>query len=176
MSSLALNRVNYFVIASVFAATLAAFAAAAQDNAACGQFDWSVQREQALFSAPNLQTAASGSELLLAGGAITLTLKPGGEVAYAVPPARQPKNADSYGGVIASTVPKAGTYQVTASAEAWIDVIQNGKAATSTAHTGKRDCPGVRKSVRFSLEPGAVTIQVSGVSDASIKLALLPAE
>jgi hypothetical protein len=33
-------------------------------------------------------------------------------------------------------LPRDGSYQVTLSAEGWIDVIQNGKAAA--AHTGKR--------------------------------------
>jgi hypothetical protein len=176
MSSLVLNKLKY-AIAAAFGLSLAASAAAAQDNGACGQFDWPVRREQALFSAPDLKTAESGSNAgSLAGGAIALELKPHADAAYVMPPARQPKTAGSYGSVIGATVPKAGTYQVTASAEAWIDVIQNGKAVASIAHTGKRDCPGIRKSVRFILEPGAVTIQISGATSASIKLALLPAE
>ena len=73
-------------------------------------------------------------------------------------------------------VPKAGLYQITASAEGWIDVIQDGKALASSAHSGRRDCPDVRKSVRFDLQTGAVTIQFSGVDSKFIKLAILPAE
>ena len=41
---------------------------------------------------------------------------------------------------------EAGSYQITASAEAWIDVIQDGKSLASTAHGGKRDCPDVRRA------------------------------
>jgi hypothetical protein len=78
--------------------------------------------------------------------------------------------------VVISNVSKAGSYQVTASAEAWIDVIQDGKSLASTAHSGRPHCPDVRKSVRFDLQTGAVTIQVSGVDSKLIKLAILPAD
>jgi hypothetical protein len=77
---------------------------------------------------------------------------------------------------VISNVSKAGSYQVRASAEAWIDVIQEGKSLASTAHSGRRDCPDVRKTVRFDLQTGAVTIQVSGVDSKLIKLAIPPAE
>ena len=98
-------------------------------------------------------------------------------VPYALPPGRQPKIANSYGGfVLISNVPKAGQYQITASAEGWIDVIQDGKPLASMAHSGRRDCPDVRKSVRFDLQSGAVTIRVSGVDLKLVKLAILPAE
>ena len=96
---------------------------------------------------------------------------------YALPPGRQPKIASSSGGfLVVSNVPKPGQYQITASAEGWIDVIQDGKPLASTAYSGRRDCPDVRKSVRFDLQSGAVTIQVSGVDSKLVKLAILPAE
>lgn len=96
---------------------------------------------------------------------------------YALPPGRPPKIAKSSGGlVVISNVQQAGPYQITATAEGWIDVVQDGKALASTAHSGRRDCPDVRKSVRFDLQTGAVTIQVSGVDSKLIKLAILPVE
>jgi hypothetical protein len=108
---------------------------------------------------------------------IALELQPHESVPYALPPGRQPKIANSSGGlVVISHVPKAGSYQITASAEGWIDVIQGGKALASAAHSGRRDCPDVRKSVRFDLQSGAVTIQVSGVDSKLIKLAIQPVE
>lgn len=150
---------------------------AAQDKPACEQFAWPVKREQVLFAAPDLKTVPSGSSLATFDRGVALELQPNATVPFVLPPARQPKTADGYGGVIFfANLPKAGTYQVTASAEAWIDVIQNGKATASTAHTGKRDCAGIRKSVRFELEPGPVAVQVSGAAANSIKLAVLPAE
>ena len=132
----------------------------AQELAPCEQFTWAIKREQALFGAADLQHVASGVTLeSLPDHGIALELQPHASVPYVLPPGRQPKMADSSGGfVVVSNVPKAGQYQITASAEAWIDVIQNGKAAASTTHTGRRDCPHVRKSVRFDLQPGSVTI------------------
>src|SRR5258706_2728301 len=151
--------------------------AAAQDPA-CEQFNWPVKREQAAFATTVLPVIPSGATLdALPERGIILALKPNTQVAFALPPARQPKNADSSSGVIAiSNVPKAGSYQVTTSAEGWIDVAQNGKAIAATAHTGRRDCADVRKSVRFDLQPGAVTIQLSGVDSKSVKVAVLPVQ
>ena len=137
-------------------------AAAAQEQPPCEQFAWSIHREQALFSAPHLNTTSSGAVVESLENGIVLELLPNGAVPFLLPPARRPK-AESYGGVITiANLPKAGTWQVTASGEAWIDVVQDGKAAASVAHTGNRDCEGVRKSVRFELQPGPVTLQVSG--------------
>jgi hypothetical protein len=181
--SLSKSKVARSIVLAVALATHAGSSgvlapASAQDLAPCDQFTWSVKREQTLFGAADLQKVASGVTLgSLSDQAIALELQPHGSVPYVLPPGRQPKMADSSGGlVVVSNVPKASQYQITASAEAWIDVIQNGKALASTAHTGRRDCPNVRKSVRFDLQPGSVTIQVSGVDSKLIKLAILPVE
>ena len=108
---------------------------------------------------------------------VALQLMPGATVPFAVPPARQPKIAENYGGVLTvANVPDAGPYQVTLSSEGWIDVIQDGKILESTAHSGKRGCADVRKSVRFVLKPGPLTVQISGAPATLIKLAILPAE
>jgi hypothetical protein len=156
----------------------AARTASALDIAACDQFAWPVTRERALFASKDLQHVASGTTLgSVPDRGVALELLPHDTVPYALAPSRQPKIANSSGGVVViSNVSKAGSYQVTASAEAWIDVIQDGKSLASTAHSGRRDCPDVRKSVRFDLQTGAVTIQVSGVDSKLIKLAILPAE
>ena len=149
----------------------------AQDKPACEQFDWSIKREQVLFGAPALSQAASGSKLDAIGSGIVLELQPHASVAFTLPPERQPKSPESFSGVIIfANVPKAGRYQVTLSAEAWIDVIQDGQAVKSTAFSGKRGCADVRKSVRFEFKPGALTIQLSGVAEKSIKLAVLAEE
>ncbi len=151
-------------------------AAAAQDRPACEQFAWSLHREQALFGASQLKTAPSGAVVESLESGIDLELLPNGTVPFVLPPARQPKTPESYGGVITiANLPKAGTWQITASGEAWIDVVQNGKAAASIAHTGKRDCEAIRKSVRFELQPGPVTLQVGDAPEKAIKLAVLPA-
>jgi hypothetical protein len=149
----------------------------AQDKPACEQFDWSIQREQALFGIPALSHAASGSKLDSVGSGVALELQPHSSVVFILPPERQPKSPDSFSGVISfANVPKTGLYQITLSAEAWVDVIQDGQAVKSTAHSGKRGCADVRKSVRFELKPGALTIQLSGAAAKTMNLAVLPAE
>jgi hypothetical protein len=165
----------FFAFASFFLDTKPA---AAQDTPACEQFNWPVKREQAAFAATDLRVVPSGATLdALPERGIILALKPNTQVTFALPPERQPKNAESSAGVIAiSNVPKAGSYQVTTSAEGWIDAVQNGKAVAATAHTGRRDCADVRKSVRFDLQPGTVTIQLSGVDSKSVKVAVLPVQ
>jgi hypothetical protein len=148
-----------------------------QEKPACEQFDWPVKREQALFGAPGLSPAASGAKLGSIGSGFALELQPHASVAFILPPERQPKSPESFSGVISfARVPKAGLYQITLSAEAWIDVIQDGQAVKSTAFSGKRGCPDVRKSVRFELKPGGLTIQLSGAPEKTVKLAVLPGE
>ena len=169
------------IFAAAVTATLSlvgAKPASAQDMAPCDQFAWPVKREQALFASKDLPHIASGATLdSFPDHGIALELEPHDAVPYTLPPGRPPKIANSSGGlVVISHVPKAGQYQITASGEGWIDIIQDGKALASAAHSGRRDCPDVRKSVRFDLQSGAVTIQVSGVKSKLIKLAILPAE
>jgi ubiquinone/menaquinone biosynthesis C-methylase UbiE len=146
-----------------------------QENPACEQFAWPLDRERALFKAEALKTVPSGAVLDSLERGVALQLLPNGAVTFALPPGRAPKAQDSYGGIVVmENLPKGGVWQVTASAEAWIDVIQDGKSAASIAHTGKRDCEDIRKSVQFELQPGRVTLQISGASVKSIKLAVLP--
>jgi len=67
---------------------------------------------------------------------------------------------------------RPGLYQVTASGDAWIDVVQDGRFVKSVGSTGRRDCPGLRKSLRFELHPAPFVIQVSGVASETITLAV----
>ena len=174
------RQVSLLLAAAVAAASLTAKPAFPQEIAACDQFFWPVKREQALFASKDLKHAASGATLEFSpdhGAGAALELQPNDAVPFVVAPGRPPKTENSFGGVIVITnIPKAQAYQVTASGEGWIDVIQDGKAIASTGHSGRRDCPDVHKSVRFDLQPGAATIQVSGSPAKSINLAIMPAE
>lgn len=77
---------------------------------------------------------------------------------------RKPKAPYWFGGIIQlPAIAKPGLYQVTLSDEAWIDVVQNGPYARSIGSTGRSDCPGLRKSVRFELDAGPIVVQLSGV-------------
>lgn len=150
---------------------------AAPVPAACTAFDWPLMREMAWFEAPSLARLSSGDALPGAMPGAVLALKPSEEVAFPVPPSRKPA-AGSFGGVLTVPAPtRPGLYQITLSDEAWLDVSQDGRSTLRpTAHTGKRDCPGLRKSLRFQLGTQPVTIEISNAKADGIKIAVAPAE
>jgi hypothetical protein len=146
-----------------------------QDQAACNRFAWPIARERAWFSA-NLAPTPSGARLAETHEAILLDLKPTSSVHFVLTPERPPKPDSFSGDVIIAGVAAPGVYQITLSDEAWIDVFENDARLKSTAFTGQKDCPGVRKSVRFELTPGArITVQISNSAKKSIRLAITPA-
>ena len=153
-----------------------AMAEKATDGAPCQQFAWSVNREMALFGAPAQETVQTGAELSGPDRGFSLALQAQDKVHFVEKPERKPRSEVPKAGIVSFTVPKPGVYQVTLSADAWIDLIQDGRSLRSLGSTGKRDCPEVRKSVRFDLHPGRATLQLSDASADSIKVAILPAE
>ena len=154
-------------------AALAIFAilAAAPARADCDHFKWSVARERALFAgSPESLAATDGAAEPGKGYALALAK----DVKLPVAPERAPK-PDRFAGV--ATLPKvaAGLYQITLSQEAWIDVAENGGLVKSSNFSGQPDCPGVRKSVRFKLAAGAVTVEISNATADKILFAVEPA-
>ncbi|MGU3540717.1 hypothetical protein [Methylobacterium sp. A54F] len=145
--------------------------------AACSRFDWLLVREEAWFSAPGLARVASGEQVAREMPGAVLALKPTAEVAFPVPPSREP-GPGTFGGVLRFPAPIApGLYQVTLSDDAWIDVSQDGATTRPpVAHTMQRDCPTVRKSLRYQFGTNPVTIEISGAKAESIKIAIAPAE
>jgi len=157
----------------LFAVGLAS-AAAAQDTAGCDKFKWSVARERAWFAA-GAKPIAAGADLAFAEQGYAVALVPNEAAGFAAPPERALKPG-AFGGVLkVSALPKAGLYDVTLSDEAWIDVVQNGASVKSRDFSGQKNCPGVRKSVRFNLAAGPATVQISNAAAASIQLAIAPA-
>ena len=65
---------------------------------------------------------------------------------------------------------------MTLSAEGWIDLVQNGAPLDSADHSGAKNCPGLRKSVRFNVGAAPVVLQISGAPAESVKVAIRPAE
>ena len=149
------------------------------DEKAC-DFLWPLATEISWFEADTSEKVASGGKLaeLPQDKAIALSLKPASEVDLPAKPTSTPKPDDhkKFGGVV--TIEKfaePGVYQVAISASGWLDVIQNGTPLEAIAHTGSHDCNKLRKSVRFEVGQGPVSIQVSGVPSNSIKIAVRPA-
>lgn len=145
----------------------------AEDDSGCRKFKWSIARERAWFMA-GPKSVAAGADVA-PGEGYDVALVPAESAGFIVPPERAPK-AGGFGGILKTVLPKAGVYDVTLSAEAWIDVVQNGVDVKSAGFSGQKACPGVRKSVRFYLAAGAATLQISNAGAARIMLATAPAE
>jgi hypothetical protein len=153
---------------------IAATPALAADPVGCDKFKWPMDKEITLLAAPSLPKLDAGVETPSAPAAVTVTLRPIADADLPKPPER-PQKPDSYAGFVRATAESAGLYTVTISDYGWIDVVQNGAYLKATGFSGVTGCPGVRKSVRFDLSAGPVTIQVSGAAKDAINVAFTPA-
>ncbi len=148
----------------------------AQDASGCAKFKWSIDRERSAFGTPGLQSVDPGKPLPGIMDPAIVKLQPVSSAAFEQPPGHKPKDG-TFGAVLKSPpIAVAGTYQITLSDQAWIDVIQGGKKVRSSAFSDQSDCPNVRKSVRFPLAVGQATLQISGSATDSIKVDVLPAQ
>jgi hypothetical protein len=148
----------------VAAMLLAAAPALAQEPVGCDKFKWPVDRERALLASPAQMPSGSALPQPLRT-AVTIALAPYADAKLPAPPSRAPKAAASYAGFInAAAAPKAGTYRVTLSAPAWVDVVQSGHTLRSTAFSGVGGCAGIAKSVRFELAAAPLTVELSGTT------------
>jgi tungstate transport system substrate-binding protein len=141
----------------------------------CEQFAWPVNREIGMFAAADLQTVGTGATVPAEQPALLLKLEPQEKVSFIEPPERGARFDGAKAGVVSFNVPKSGHYQVTLSADAWIDLIQDGHSLRSLGSSGRRNCPSVRKSVRFELQSGPAVLQLSSVPENAIKVAIVPA-
>jgi len=148
-------------------------AAHADDNASCAEFAWPLETEKAWFASSDLRKVPNGETIpALADGAIELQLAELSTANLPKPPERAPKPPDLRAGFVSfTTLPKAGILQVTLTGEGWIDMIQNEAYLQAKEHTGKRDCPGLRKSVRFEVKQESLILQISGADMNAIGIA-----
>jgi hypothetical protein len=145
------------LIAGVLTLLAATTASAAEDG--CGRFAWPLNRERELFAEGFFADVESESALPK-DGAFSMLLQPVASVVYMVPPERG--RDDGYGGVVTLEWIAAGRYQVTLSADAWIDAVQNDKRLPILASTSREDCPGIRQSVQFEIKSVPLTLQFGG--------------
>jgi len=112
---------------------------------------------------------------LTPGKAVDLALSPTPQVKYTLRPER-PGGSVSSGGMVAFTVPSAGTYRVALGSAAWIDVVRDGTSLASAAHGQGPACSGIRKMVDFALQPGGYVLQIvgNGTPTAPVMVARLP--
>lgn len=152
--------------------------AAAADSAAsgCAAFKWPLDAERKAFEAAELEKVSSGAARGdLKDQAFVLALEPEANVPFTLAPTKRKQDADKqrYGGMVAFAAPdKSGTYQVTLSAEGWIDLVQRGAALKTTDHSSVKDCPGLRKSVRFTVGDAPLVLQISGAPSTSVNVGI----
>jgi hypothetical protein len=167
-------RKFFFVAASLLAA---APAWAAEEPSGCDKFKWNIDHARALLIAPDRTRLGSGTELSTPpSNGVTLALVVPADAKLPTPPERAPKDGTFAGFAKFPAEPKAGSYTVSLSEGAWIDLVQDGHFLKPTAFSGATDCEGIRKTVKFDLAAAPFVIQISGVRQNSISLTVLPTE
>lgn len=174
-----MKRVAVLAIVATGVALIAPLPLLAAGTGGCDSFDFPVATDLLWMQNADAETVASGAKLAAPPAkAINVTLKPMAEVTYVLSPEGKSKPEDSpFGAVITiESLPSPGLYQVSLSAKGWIDVVQNGAALKAVAHSGKSDCEALRKSVRFDIKDGPITLQLSGIAAPAIKITIRKAD
>lgn len=146
----------------------------------CEDFAWPLATELAWMNATDPIDVNSGAEIPSAPEkAIALALEPEADAKLMARASGKPKSVPERpfaGAVTIASIGKPGIYQVTLSSSGWIDVIQDGKVLDAVTHTGKSDCPSIRKSIRFDLKADPVMLQVTSVPANNVKIAIKAAD
>ena len=153
-------------------ALVGASAVFAEDPVGCDMFKFPVDSERAALAAPNLPNLVSGSETKLSTAA-TIALQSLPDAKMPKPPEREQKPGTFAGFVTVKSL-AAGTYNIVVSGYAWVDVVQNGNYLKPKDHSGVKGCDAARKAMKFALSAGTATIQLSGITGNTVKLAVFP--
>ncbi|MGA7810135.1 hypothetical protein [Bradyrhizobium sp.] len=152
-------------------------ALAAEEPSGCDKFKWPIEHERAALTAPDRAKLNSGAELAaLPSTGVTLALLAPTAAKLPTPPERAPKDGTFAGFTSVKTAPKAGIYTISLSAGAWVDVVQDGHFLKPKGFSGATDCEGIRKTMKYQLADKPFVLQVSGSSENSISIAILPSE
>jgi hypothetical protein len=163
------------LIAFVLLATAPAFAA--EEPSGCDKFKWPIEHERAALTAPDRIKLASGGELAaLPSTGMTLALHTPADAKLPTPPERAPREGTFAGFATFKSSPKAGIYTVSLSAGGWVDVVQDGHFLKPKAFSGATDCDGIRKTMKYEIEAKPFVLQISGIKDDSVSVAILPSE
>lgn len=125
------------------------------------------------FEAWRSITAATAGPIAI-GARTGVKLAPAAAAHFAIAPGRKPAEG-SLAGVYRITVTTPGTYRIALDGAAWIDLVRDGAALTSAAHSMGPACTGIRKIVDFALVPGDYVLQLSGVRDKALTVLVVPA-
>jgi hypothetical protein len=152
-------------------------ALAAEEPSGCDKFKWNIDRERAALTAPDRIKLASGGELAaFPSTGMTLALHPPAEAKLPSPPERAPREGTFAGFASFKGAPKAGLYTVSLSAGGWVDVVQDGHVLKPKAFSGATDCNGLRKTMKYEIAPGPFVLQISGIKEDAVSVAILPSE
>lgn len=169
-----LSARNLFVALTLLA-TAPAFAA--EEPSGCDKFKWNIDHARAALTAPDRAKLNSGSELAaLPATAVTISLVAPADAKLPTPPERAPKEGTFAGFTKVVSAPKAGSYTISLSNGAWIDVVQDGHFLKPTAFSGATDCDGIRKTMKYDLSASPFVLQISGARENSLSIAILPSE
>jgi len=159
---------------AVLLACVVAVPCFAQEPVGCDKFKWPLDAERAMLTAVDVPSVASGASIAKPlPVAVAVALVSFADAKLPLPPERAPKSSASFAGFVEATAPpRTGTYKITLSAPAWVDVAQAGKLVKSSDFSGALGCAGIRKSVKFPLAAAPFTIEVSGVEANSIRMAI----
>jgi hypothetical protein len=167
-------RKSFFVALTLLAA---APAIAAEEPSGCDKFKWNIDHARAALTAPDRTKLNSGGELAaLPATAVTLALVAPADAKLPTPPERAPKDGTFAGFTRFTSAPKAGSYTISLSNGAWLDLVQDGHFLKPAAFSGATDCDGIRKTVKFDLSASPFVLQISGARENSISLAIQPSE
>jgi hypothetical protein len=155
-------------------ALLAAGPCFAQEPVGCDKFKWPLDRERAMLTGTDVPMAASGGSVTHPlPVAVNVALVPFADAKFPVPPERAPKSPASFAGFVQLPAPsQGGTYKISSSSEAWIDVVQDGRTVKSAAFSGATGCDGIRKSVKFDLAARPFIVELSGIPVNAIRIAI----
>jgi hypothetical protein len=152
-------------------------ALAAEEPSGCDKFKWPIERERAALTAPDRVKLSSGAELAaVPATGMTLSLVTPADAKLPTPPERAPKEGTFEGFASFKTVPKPGTYTVSLSSGAWIDLVQDGHALKPKGFSGATDCDGIRKTMKYEISASPFVLQISGTKENALSVVILPAE
>lgn len=157
-------------------ALLGSVPALAADPSGCDKFKWPIDKERAPLTGSDRAKLASGAADLTVPAAMTLDLKTPADAKLPKAPERKPKDGTFAGFSRFQKAPKAGAYTISLSSSAWVDVVQDGETLKPMDFSAATDCAGIRKTIKYDLAAGAFLVQVSGVAEKAIDIAVLPSE
>jgi len=107
--------------------------------------------------------SADSAAVIEPGKAYRVTLNDQGAVRFTSAPGKSAPADGSHGGLLRLAPISGQTVRVTLDQPAWIDLLSGNRVLEASRHTGSHDCQLIRKSVQFTVEPGApLTLQLSG--------------